>query len=58
MDRPLAWAIGFFFANMKLSMHLLTVVAGGGEGHAKAVQVDGFHGKTGILRLLNCQLPL
>ena len=35
---------------------------GGGEGyrqgHAEVVQLEGFHGEAGILRLLNCQLPL
>ena len=35
---------------------------GGRKGHrqgdAEVVQVEGFYGEAGILRLLNCQLPL
>ena len=28
MDKPLEWAIGFFFGNVELSLELWTVIAG------------------------------
>ena len=28
IDKPLEWAVGFFFGNVELSMELWTVVAG------------------------------
>ena len=28
LDKPLEWAVGFFFANVELSLELWTVIAG------------------------------
>ena len=28
LDKPLEWAVGFFFGNMELSLELWTVIAG------------------------------
>jgi hypothetical protein len=28
LDKPLEWAVGFFFGNVKLSMELWTMIAG------------------------------
>ena len=28
LDKPLDWAVGFFFGNMELSLELWTVIAG------------------------------
>jgi len=29
LEKPYPWAVGFFFANLELSMELWTVIAGG-----------------------------
>jgi len=28
MDKPLEWAVGFFFGNVELSMELRTIISG------------------------------
>ena len=28
LDKPLEWAIGFFFGNVELSLELLTIISG------------------------------
>jgi hypothetical protein len=33
LDKPLAWAVGFFFGNTELALELWTVIAG----------ISGFH---------------
>ena len=48
LDKPLEWAVGFFFGNVELSLDLWTVIAG----------ISGYDDYGGGGSLTQCRHPL